>query len=68
MNIVIQPSQPAPKIYSLSSRTAYLLPVDGIGTDISTGYKLDDLYSALGNIPTKNVTVFMDACFSGSKR
>ena len=51
-----------------SSRTAYLLPVDGIGTDISTGYKLDDLYSALGNIPTKNVIVFMDACFSGSKR
>lgn len=51
-----------------SSRTAYLLPVDGIGTDISTGYKLDDLYSALGNIPAKNVTVFMDACFSGSKR
>jgi hypothetical protein len=51
-----------------SSRTAYLLPVDGIGTDISTGYKLDDLYSALGNIPTKNVTVFMDACFSGAVR
>lgn len=51
-----------------SSRTAYLLPVDGIGTDISTGYKLDDLYASLGNIPTKNVTVFMDACFSGSKR
>ena len=51
-----------------SSRTAYLLPVDGIGTDISTGYKLDDLYSALGNIPAKNVIVFMDACFSGSKR
>ena len=51
-----------------SSRTAYLLPVDGIGTDISTSYKLDDLYSALGNIPAKNVTVFMDACFSGSKR
>ncbi|MEE0922558.1 MAG: leucine-rich repeat protein [Paludibacteraceae bacterium] len=51
-----------------SSRTAYLLPVDGIGTDILTGYKLDDLYSALGNIPAKNVIVFMDACFSGSKR
>lgn len=51
-----------------SSRTAYLLPVDGIGTDISTGYKLDDLYSALGHIPANNVTVFMDACFSGSKR
>ena len=51
-----------------SSRTAYLLPVDGLGTDVTTGYKLDDLYTVLGNIPTKNVTVFMDACFSGSKR
>lgn len=51
-----------------SSRTAYLLPVDGIGTDVSTGYKLDDLYAALGNIPAKNVTVFMDACFSGTTR
>ena len=51
-----------------SSRTAYLLPVDGIGTDVTTGYNLDNLYAALGNIPAKNVTVFMDACFSGSKR
>lgn len=51
-----------------SSRTAYLLPVDGLGTDVSTGYRLDNLYHALGNIPAKNVTVFMDACFSGSKR
>ena len=51
-----------------SSRTAYLLPVDGLGTDVTTGYKLDELYATLGNIPTKNVMVFMDACFSGSKR
>lgn len=51
-----------------SSRTSYLLPVDGYGTDVSTGYKLDDLYTALGELPAKNVTVFMDACFSGSKR
>lgn len=51
-----------------SSRTAYLLPVDGIGTDVSTGYKLDDLYAVLGQMPAENVTVFMDACFSGSKR
>ncbi len=51
-----------------SNRTAYLLPVDGIGTDITTGYKLDNLYTALGNIPSKNVTVFMDACFSGNTR
>ena len=51
-----------------SSRTAYLLPVDGIGTDVTTGYKLDNLYAALGSLPVENVTVFMDACFSGSKR
>jgi hypothetical protein len=50
------------------SRTAYLLPVDGIGNDCTTGYNLDHLYAALGNIPAKNVTVFVDACFSGSKR
>ena len=51
-----------------SSKTAYLLPVDGSGTDVSTGYKLDDLYATLGNMPASQITVFMDACFSGSKR
>ena len=51
-----------------ASKTAYLLPVDGSGTDVSTGYKLDDLYAALGNMPASRITVFMDACFSGSKR
>ena len=51
-----------------SSRTAYLLPIDGTGSDVTTGYKLDDLYAVLGKMPAENVTVFMDACFSGSKR
>ena len=51
-----------------ASKTAYLLPVDGSGTDVSTGYKLDDLYATLGNMPASQITVFMDACFSGSKR
>lgn len=51
-----------------SSRTAYLLPVDGISTDVTTGYKLDNLYASLGQMSTANVTIFMDACFSGSKR
>jgi uncharacterized caspase-like protein len=51
-----------------SSRTAYLLPVDGVGSDVTTGYKLDELYNALGSMSAKNVTIFMDACFSGSKR
>lgn len=51
-----------------SSKTAYLLPVDGNGSDVTTGYKLDDLYKTLGNMPASQITVFMDACFSGSKR
>lgn len=51
-----------------SSRSSYLLPIDGTGTDVTTGYKLDNLYESLGAIPAKSVTVFMDACFSGSKR
>lgn len=51
-----------------SSKTAYLLPVDGVGTDVTTGYKLDDLYATLGKMPADHITIFMDACFSGSKR
>lgn len=50
------------------NKSAYLLPVDGDGSDVVTGYKLDDLYAQLGALHVKNVTIFMDACFSGSKR
>lgn len=51
-----------------SSKSAYLLPVDGSGSDVTTAYKLDDLYATLGAMPAAHITVFMDACFSGSKR
>ena len=47
---------------------AYLLPVDGIGRNLRTGFSLTELYKQLGALPAKNITVFMDACFSGSKR
>lgn len=50
------------------SAAAYLLPVDGKGTMLDTGYSLAKLYETLGNMPAERVTVFMDACFSGSKR
>ncbi len=49
-------------------KTAYLLPVDGYGSDVTTGYSLMDLYVALGELPSKSVAVFLDACFSGAKR
>jgi hypothetical protein len=51
-----------------SSKTAYLLPIDGYGSDVTTGYKIDDLYQKLGSLSAKAVTVFMDACFSGAQR
>lgn len=50
-----------------ATKSAYLLPVDGYGTDVSTGYSLEKLYSELGALPNK-VAVFLDACFSGAKR
>ena len=51
-----------------ATNSAYLLPVDGNGSDVTTGYKLDNLYATLGSMPASRITVFMDACFSGSKR
>ena len=51
-----------------SSKSAYLLPIDGNGSNVSTGYKLDDLYTKLGSLQAKSVIVFMDACFSGAQR
>lgn len=50
------------------SCTAYLLPVDGYGSDVSTGFALNSLYASLGKLPSQSVTVFLDACFSGAKR
>lgn len=47
---------------------AYLLPVDGYGSDVSTGYSLNSLYKELGEAPAKSVVVLLDACFSGAKR
>lgn len=50
------------------NKSAYLLPIDGYGSDVTTGYALEDLYKALGSLPSQSVTVFLDACFSGAKR
>ena len=50
------------------NKNGYLLPIDGYGSDVTTGYALDDLFKTLGNMPSKSVTIFLDACFSGAKR
>ncbi len=51
-----------------SDATSYLLPSDGIGNDVRSAYCVSDLYAELGQLPAEQVTVFMDACFSGAKR
>ncbi len=51
-----------------SSREAYLLPVDGFGSDPSTGYAVNELYATLGALPAHRTLLMLDACFSGSQR
>ena len=51
-----------------SSGDAFLLPVDADGRQTEVCYPLNRLYSELGNMEAHSITVFMDACFSGSER
>lgn len=51
-----------------ATKTAHLLPVDGYGSDVSTGYCLKELYDMLSGLPSQSAIVFLDACFSGTKR
>jgi hypothetical protein len=50
------------------SGSAYLLPIDGSSQNFETSLKLDDIYRKLMEHPAASVTVFLDACFSGSAR
>ncbi len=46
---------------------AYLVPYDGDPTFIeSTGYPVERLYAALDKLPTDDVSVVLDSCFSGA--
>lgn len=47
---------------------AYLLPIDGFGTDPKSGLNMEDFYESLSGMPAKSVIVLLDACFSGAKR
>lgn len=51
-----------------ATKDAFLLPVDGYGTDTSTGYSLNELYSTFGKMPAEQIIILLDACFSGSQR
>lgn len=47
---------------------AYLLPVDGTPNNYNTAYKLSKFYKDIAQGSPKNITVFLDACFSGSNK
>ncbi len=50
------------------TKEAYLIPVDVTGTELQSAVKLKNLYSKLTEFPSKRVTVFLDACFTGGGR
>jgi hypothetical protein len=50
------------------NKEPYLIPVDVTGANVTTGIKLDALYGALTEFPSKRVTLILDACFSGGAR
>jgi uncharacterized caspase-like protein len=47
---------------------AYLLPVDGFSQSTESALSTRMLYQKLGEMPTAEVMVFLDACFSGARR
>ena len=51
-----------------ASKEAYLLPVDGLPDDPESAISTRFLYNRLKGMNSKNITVFLDACFSGASR
>lgn len=51
-----------------ANRSAYLLPVDVDPVSVNVCPTLEGLYADLGNLGARQVTVFLDACFSGAVR
>ena len=46
----------------------FLIPVDVSGTDLQFAIRLPDLYTELTSSPSRRVTFFIDACFTGGAR
>lgn len=49
-------------------QSAYLIPADGFPNDLTTCFKLSDIYDRLSKMNVQNITVLLDACFSGVNR
>ena len=51
-----------------ATKEPYLIPVDVNGANVTSGIKLQNLYSSLTAYPSERVTVYLDACFTGGGR
>ena len=47
---------------------AYLLPIDGNSAIPKSGFSTKELYQQLGEMPSRQTIVLLDACFSGARR
>jgi len=50
------------------TKEPYLMPVNVSGTDLEYAVKVEDMYKSLTEYPSRKITVFLDACFSGGAR
>ena len=50
------------------TKEGYIMPVDISGTNVNDGLALKTVYKSLNQFPTKKITVYLDACFSGGAR
>ena len=51
-----------------ATKDAYLIPADGVGNSLKTLFPLKEFYKELGEIESEYTVLFLDACFTGSKR
>ena len=50
------------------TKEPYLIPVDISGSDLKFAISLKEFYKTLTEFPSKEIIVFIDACFSGGAR
>jgi len=51
-----------------TTKEPYLIPVDVSGANVTSGIKLQNLYSNLTEFSSERVTIYLDACFTGGAR
>lgn len=51
-----------------NTKEAYLIPVDVNGSNLNYALSLKSVYAKLTEFPSKRVSIFLDACFSGGAR